>query len=99
MTQLAPKVTRQILLTPEYSPNPHFTQTCEKILQSDPAHSEWYSGDGMWSWANEYLYDPYPKAQEYLRQHYRYKYGQGKTAWYIVDADTLKMLDWLKKEK
>lgn len=74
-----------------------FLTICETVFA--PSNPEWRKGDGMWSWANEYLYDSYPKAQEYLRTHYRYKFGQGKTTWYIIDANTVRMLDFLKKAK
>lgn len=71
-----------------------FLTICESVF--DPPNPEWRKGDGMWSWANEYLYDPYPKSQEYLHSNYRYKFGQGQTTWYIVDANTIRMLDFLK---
>jgi len=74
-----------------------FLSICEGVFE--PQVPEWRKGDGMWSWANDYLYDSYPKAQAYLRAHYRYKFGQGSTAWYIVDTDTLRMLDFLKRGK
>lgn len=72
-----------------------FVAICNGVFE--PQVSEWRLGDGMWSWANEYLYDPYPKAQEYLRSHYRYRFGQGATTWYIIDSATLRMLDSFKE--
>lgn len=74
-----------------------FALLCEGVFE--PPVPEWRQGDGMWSWANDYLYNPYPKARAYLRAHYRYKFGEGTTAWYILDAETVRMLDWLKGQQ
>ncbi|KAF0108397.1 MAG: hypothetical protein FD146_971 [Anaerolineaceae bacterium] len=83
------------IFAPEDVVDDRFLSICKNVFE--PPVSEWRIGDGMWSWANDYLYDSYPEAQEYLRTNYRYTFGQGSTAWYIMDANTLRMLDFLKR--
>jgi hypothetical protein len=54
------------------------------------SNSSWTAGDGMWSWANAYLYED--AGQKYLADHHRYKYGSGDTTWYIFDAQTVRVV-------
>ena len=52
------------------------------------SNPSWTSGDGMWSWANAYLYES--EAWPILESRCRYKFGSGSTTWYILDADTIR---------
>lgn len=59
------------------------------------SNTAWIIGDGMWSWGNAYMFEP--NGIEILDKRHRYKYGNGLTAWYIIDAETVRAVGPYKK--
>ena len=73
---------------------PEFLDIAHDIL--NPTNKELSKGDGMWSWANAYLYNQ--KGADYLSAHHRYKFGDGPTSWFIFDAETVRVVTPNKKK-
>jgi hypothetical protein len=80
--------TKDILRSQHGTLNPGFINIASSVLH--PSNSEWAKGDGMWGWANAYLYSP--KGRQIMEQNHLYAWGFGDTKWYIVDADTVRRI-------
>jgi len=74
-----------------------FVGMAERILK--PEHPEWAKGNGMWSWANLYLYER--PGRDYLsdwnRSHFYYRYGTGTDKWYIFGMAAVDYLNQYRK--
>ena len=74
---------------------PEFLDIAHEVL--NPTNKERMIGDGMWSWANAYLYNQ--EGADYLSAHHLYKFGDGPTSWFIFDADTVRFVADKKKKE
>jgi hypothetical protein len=83
--------------TIENDSDKRFVDMCERVFE--PTNTEWSSSGGRWGWANDYLYDAYPKAKEYFSSHYEYRFEDGNSSWRIVDTETLSRIDTLIREQ
>ena len=87
-------LTKDLLVTYHNALIPQFMDT-SKSLTDQSMDSDWKMGNGMWSWANAYLY--IGEGPDILAKNHHYRYGEGSTTWYIFDAATVNKLEPFRK--